>query len=146
MNVFSAMEVVASGLAAQRTRLNVVSSNLANAQTTRTDEGGPFQRKDVLFKSESINTRFREMLNNDMARSVQGVRVTEIVSDNAPPRMVYDPQHADANAEGYVAFPDISIVEEMVNMMMAQRAYEAGSTAMQAITSTAQAALRLGDG
>ncbi len=143
MNVFSAMEVLSSGLEAQRTRLNVVSSNLANANTTRTDEGGPYQRQDAVFASEPVQGRFSELINDRLAKNVQGVKTVDIVKDPSPPRLVYDPEHVDANADGYVAYPDISMVEEMVNMMMASRAYEAGTTAMQTMTSAARSALKI---
>ena len=144
MNIFSAMEIISSGLTAQRTRLNITSSNLANANTTRTEEGGPYRRKDPVFTTEPMSLRFGELLDDKLARQAQGVRTTEIVEDNSPPRMVHDPGHPDANAEGYVAYPNVSVVEEMVNMIMAARAYEAGATAMQTVTSMAQAALRIG--
>ncbi len=144
MNIFSAMEIISSGLTAQRTRLNVTSSNLANANTTRTEEGGPYRRKDPVFTTEPMSLRFGELLDDKLAKEAQGVKTTEIVEDQTPPRMVHDPGHPDADAEGYVAYPNVSVVEEMVNMIMAARAYEAGATAMQTVTSMAQAALRIG--
>ena len=146
MNVFSAMEIVATGLAAERTRLNITSSNLANASTTRTAEGGPYRRRDPVFESESVASRFPELLNDKIARQAQGVRTVEIVQDQQPPRMVHDPGHPDADANGFVAYPNVSAVEEMVNMMMAARAYEAGATAMRMLSSMANSALRLGRG
>ncbi len=144
MNVFSAMEIVSSGLAAQRTRLNVTASNMANAQTTRTPEGGPYRRKDPVFTTEPVYNKFQEMLQNRMTREAQGVRATEIVQDDGPPRMVQDPGHPDADENGFVAYPNISVVEEMVNMIMASRAYDAGTTAMNAVTGMARSALRIG--
>ena len=146
MNVFSAMEIVASGLAAERTRLNITSSNLANAGATRTAEGGPYRRKDPVFESEPIAPKFQELLNDKIARQAQGVRTVEIVEDQGPPRMIHDPGHPDADANGFVAYPNVSSVEEMVNMMMAARAYEAGATAMRMLSSMALAALRIGKG
>ena len=146
MNVFSAMEIVATGLAAERTRLNITSSNLANASTTRTAKGGPYRRKDPVFESESVVSRFPELLNDKLARQAQGVRTVEIVQDQSPPRMVHDPGHPDADANGFVAYPNVSAVEEMVNMMMAARAYEAGATAMRMLSSMANSALRIGKG
>ncbi len=145
MNVFSAMEILSSGLAAQRTRLNVTASNLANAQTTRTEEGGPYRRKDPVFTTEPIYLKFREMLGDKMAKQAQGVRATAIVEDQGPPRLVHDPGHPDADPNGFVAYPNISVVEEMVNMIMASRAYDAGVTAMKSMTRMAQSALRIGD-
>ena len=144
MNIFSAMEILSTGLTAQRTRLNVTASNLANAHTTRTVEGGPYKRKDPVFATESIQARFDELLSDELAKEAQGVRTVEIVEDNTAPRMVNDPGHPDADENGFVAYPNVSVVEEMVNMMMASRAYEAGATAMQAMSSVARTALRIG--
>lgn len=144
MNVFSAMEIVSTSLSSQRTRLNVIASNLANAQTTRTAEGGPYKRKDPVFESEPIYNRFEELLNDRLSREAQGVKVTQIVEDQNPARLVYDPSHPDANQDGFVAYPNITVTEEMVNMIMASRAYDAGVTAMQSISSMARAALRIG--
>ena len=144
MNVFSAMEIISTGLAAERTRLNITASNMANAQTTRTAEGGPYKRKDPVFESEPMVNRFQELLNDRIARQAQGVRTVQIVEDQNPPQMVYEPGHPDANIQGYVAYPNVSAVEEMVNMMMAARAYEAGTTAMQAVNGMANSALQIG--
>ncbi|MDJ0765622.1 MAG: flagellar basal body rod protein FlgC [Myxococcota bacterium] len=144
MNLFSAMEIISTGLSAQRARLNITASNLANASTTRTVEGGPYRRKDPVFVTESINRRFPEMLDDAIARQAHGVRVSEIVEDNMPPRMVHDPGHPDANAEGFVAYPNVSTVEEMVNMIMASRAYDAGVTATRTVMGMGRSALRIG--
>jgi flagellar basal-body rod protein FlgC len=144
MNVFSAMEIISSGLAAQRTRLNLTASNLANAQTTRTEEGGPYRRKDAVFTTEPIHLRFEELLNDRLAREANTVRTTDIVEDTSPPRMVHDPGHPDADVNGFVAYPNISAIEEMVNMIMASRAYEAGVTAMQSVQGIGRAALSIG--
>ena len=144
MNVFSAMEIISSGLSAERTRLNITASNLANAQTTRTVEGGPYKRRDPVFQSEPVTNQFQELLNDRIARQAQGVKTTQIVQDQAPPRMVYDPGHPDADPQGFVGYPNISTVEEMVNMMMAARAYEAGTTAMQMVNGMANSALQIG--
>lgn len=143
MNFFSAMEIVASGLTAQRTRLNLVASNLANAQTTRTAEGGPYRRRDPVFVTQPVSTRFAE-LQGPTAQQASLVEVAEINVDDQPPRTVYDPDHPDADTEGYVQMPNVNVIEEMVNMMTASRAYEAGVTAMQTVRSLADAALRLG--
>jgi flagellar basal-body rod protein FlgC len=144
MNEFTAMEIISSGLAAERTRLNITASNLANANTTRTAEGGPYKRRDPVFQSEPVVNRFQELLNDRIARQAQGVKTVQIVQDQNPPRMVYDPGHPDASPQGYVAYPNVSSVEEMVNMMMAARAYEAGASAMQMVNGMAQAALQIG--
>jgi flagellar basal-body rod protein FlgC len=144
MNVFSAMEILSSALTAQRTRLNVTASNLANANTTRTAEGGPYKRRDPVFTTEPVYTKFQEMLDDKLAREAQGVKTVDIVQDQTPPRMVYDPSHPDADANGFVAYPNVTVVEEMVNMIMASRAYDAGVTAMQSVSGMARAALKIG--
>jgi flagellar basal-body rod protein FlgC len=144
VNIFSAMEIVASGLIAQRTRLNVVASNLANAETTRTPEGGPYRRRDPVFTTQPVATRFSELRGDPTAQQASLVEVSDIAVDDAPPRMVFDPDHPDADTMGYVQMPNVNVIEEMVNMMTASRAYEAGVTAMQTIRSLAEAALRMG--
>lgn len=138
---FTAMEVSASGLSAQRTRMNVASSNLANAQTTKGANGaGPYKRRDVVMSSVEVP----EAKGSDYADAVRGVAVTQIQQDNAAPRLEYDPGHPDANAQGYVAYPNVNPVEEMVDMITASRAYEAGVTSMQTAVSMAERALGIG--
>lgn len=140
MDFFAAMEVSASGMAAQRTRMNVASSNLANVSTTRTADGGPYKRKDVVLKTtEPALARGFEF-----ARAVRGVSVDSIVEDQTPPHLEYDPGHPDANEDGYVATPNVNVVEEMVDMITASRAYEAGITAMSTAVSMAERALGIG--
>ncbi|MBT6177198.1 MAG: flagellar basal body rod protein FlgC [Deltaproteobacteria bacterium] len=142
MDFFSAMEVISSGLTSQRVRLNTTSSNLANANTTRTEEGGPYRRRDPIYKATSLGEKnaFSDNLDNAM----RGVEVTEIVKDQAAPRKVFDPQHPDAGEDGYVEFPNVNMVEEMVNMVMASRAYEAGVTAMRSVKGMANKAIGIG--
>lgn len=144
MNFFSAMEITASGLTAQRVRMNTLSSNLANANTTRTAEGGPYQRQDPVFQAVPIANRFKEYLNDKFANNAYMVEVPEIQSDQTPPKLVYDPTHPDANGEGYIALPNVNVVEEMVNMITASRAYESGVTAMQTLKGMARSALSIG--
>ena len=144
MDFFSSMRVSASGLDAQTKRMNTISSNIANAETTRTEEGGPYRRKDPMFAAETDRESFGEILENRLDENVQGVQVQEIVEDQRPPRMVYNPSHPDANEEGYVAMPNINTVEEMANMISAQRSYEANITAMNAAKAMAQKALEIG--
>jgi flagellar basal-body rod protein FlgC len=117
MDSFAIFSVSASAMKAQRERMNVTASNLANAHTTRTEEGGPYKRKDVFFETMQIG--------DDASGVHQGVKVSDIVEDENQPSLVYNPGHPDANAEGYVAMPNVNVIEEMVNMMMAMRAYEA---------------------
>lgn len=116
MNSFSIFKVSASALEAQRQRMNVIASNMANVYTTRTEEGGPYRRKDVVFSVMPVEAG---------SAKLDGVKVDNVITDPAPPKLVYDPAHADADKNGYVALPDINSLEEMVNMMMAMRAYEA---------------------
>lgn len=116
MNSFSIFKVSASALEAQRQRMNVIASNMANVNTTRTDEGGPYRRKDVVFSVMPVESG---------PAKLDGVKVDNVITDPAPPKLVYDPSHPDADKNGYVALPDINSLEEMVNMMMAMRAYEA---------------------
>ena len=144
MDFFSSMRVSATGLDAQMKRMNTISSNIANAETTRTPEGGPYRRKDPVFAAQTDRESFGEILKDKMDEHVQGVQVTEVVEDERPPRMVYNPSHPDANADGYVAMPNVNPVEEMANMISAQRSYEANVTALGAAKAMAQKALEIG--
>ena len=128
IDFFSAMEVSASGLSAQRTRMNVAASNLANAQTTRGADGGPYKRRDVLLAAANAPSAAR----TPFAGNIKTVEVQQITQDTKPPRMEYDPGHPDANAQGYVQMPNVDTVTEMVDLIDAQRAYEANVTAMSA--------------
>ena len=139
MDFFTAMEVSASGLSAQRARMNVASSNLANARTTQTAGGGPYKRKDVVLQSTDVPGT-----EGELGGAVKGVEVASIKQDAAPPRLEYDPGHPQANAQGYVAYPNVNPVEEMVDMITASRAYEAGITTMSTAVSMAEKALGIG--
>lgn len=141
LGVFSALEVSASGLSAERIRMNTTASNLANARTTRTAEGGPYRRMDPVFEAVGLD-RLRGV--PSMQRGVSLVRVSKIQEDNRPGTMVYDPSHPDANAQGYVTYPNVNAVEEMVNMITATRAYEAGVTSINSIKQMARSALEIG--
>lgn len=138
MDIFDSMKISSSALAAQRSRLNVVSSNLANIETTRTPEGGPYQKRDVVFRSTPLN--FGGVLD----RAVQGVEVAEIRANAAPPKLVHDPSHPDADEQGYVALPNISLMEEMVDMMSASRSYDANVTVIKSAKRMALKALEIG--
>jgi flagellar basal-body rod protein FlgC len=120
MDSFGVFKVSSSALAAQRQRMNVIASNMANAHSTKTEEGGPYRRKDAVFSAEPIGPS---------VEGLEAVKVVDVVKDPSPPRMVYDPAHPDADANGFVAMPNINVIEEMVNMMMASRAYEASVSA-----------------
>ncbi len=133
MGLFDALGISASGLTAERARMDVTAENLANAQTTRTAEGGPYRRKEVVLQQAQAGGGFAGTLASAMgSRSPGGVEVSEIAQDAAPPRRVYDPGHPDADAQGYVAMPNVDTVAEMVDLIAASRAYEANVTAMNA--------------
>jgi flagellar basal-body rod protein FlgC len=142
MDFFSAMDISASALSAERTRMNLISSNLANANSTRTAEGGPYRRKDAVFTATSATGSFGAALTR--AGDARRVQVTNIVEDQNPPRLQYEPTHPDANPQGYVAYPNVNIVEEMADMISASRSYEANITAANAAKSMALKTLELG--
>ncbi|HYP99681.1 MAG TPA: flagellar basal body rod protein FlgC [Polyangiaceae bacterium] len=141
LGVFSAMEVAASGLSAERTRMNTVASNLANARTTRTDAGGPYKRLDPVFEAVGIDNERGVMATQG---GVSKVKVARIQEDTRPGMMVYEPGHPDANAAGYVEYPNVNAVEEMVNMITASRAYEAGVTSIDTVKQMGRSALDIG--
>jgi flagellar basal-body rod protein FlgC len=138
------MRVSGSGMTANRVRMNTISSNIANINTTRTPEGGAYRRKDVVFESIPEAKSFGEILMSQPQRDMQRVQVTDIISDSKAPLMKYEPNHADANEEGYVAYPNINLMEEMANMIQASRAYEANVSAMNATKDMALTALEIG--
>ena len=144
MNFFTAMEITASSLGAQRVRMNVLASNLANARTTRTAQGGPYRRLDPVFQAVPVASRFADLVRDVHARSAFMVSVPQIVADPTPPQQVFDPAHPDANAQGFVSMPNVNVVEEMVNLITASRAYEAGVTVMQTVKGMARSALSIG--
>jgi flagellar basal-body rod protein FlgC len=144
MDFFSAMKTSASGLTAQRLRMNLISSNLAHMNTTRTAEGGPYRRLEPVFSAVQENGEFSTQLQDAMKNSPAQVEVTDIVQDPRPPRVEYDPSHPDADEEGYVKYPQINTVEEMANMIAAARSYEANVTAVSMAKSMAQKALEIG--
>jgi flagellar basal-body rod protein FlgC len=139
MDFLTSFRVTASGLAAQRLRLNLVAENVANAQTTRTPEGGPYKRRDPLFMAKP----FVEMLSREEMAGATGVSVDRIVVDESGPRMEFNPNHPDANKDGYVAMPNVDVVTEMVNMMAATRSYEANVSVLNASKSMALKALEI---
>ncbi len=144
MDFFNAMHITASGLNAERTRMNTLASNLANARTTRTVEGGPYKRLDPLFRAVPAASQFAELVGQRDAQAASLVEVTEIQQDQNPPQQIYDPNHPDADTNGFVSLPNINVVQEMVNMMTASRAYEAGITVMQTLKGMARSALSIG--
>jgi flagellar basal-body rod protein FlgC len=145
MGFMESLSISASGMTAERLRMDVIANNIANANTTRTADGGPYRRQQVLFNSGGNS--FSDMLAGAMGNQsadLHGVNVVGIVPDSTPFKQVYDPGHPDANAQGYVSMPNVDTVTEMVDMMGAQRAYEADVAATQAIKSIAQQAIAIG--
>ncbi len=142
MDMFTTMKISASALKAQRVRMNAISSNLANIETTRTPDGGPYRKREVVF--QSTQQGFAETLDSQMRDAVQGVKVSYVQASPLPPRMVYDPSHPDANEKGEVAMPNISLVEETADMMSASRAYEANVTVVKSAKRMALKALDIG--
>ena len=141
----SGMRISSSGMSAQRARLNTISSNIANVNTTQTPEGGPYRRKDVVFEAMPDTRNFGEILTSSNPKSsLQRVQVSDVISDTKAPLLKYEPDHPDANADGYVAYPNINMMEEMTNMIQATRAYEANVSAMQASKDMALSALEIG--
>jgi len=144
MDFLTALKISASALDAQRIRMDVISSNLANINTTRTPEGGPYRRRDVVFASQPVADNFGEVLNSELEKKLQRVEIVDITVDPGPPKVVYDPRHPDANALGYVGMPDINVMEEMVNILSATRSYEANVAAVNAAKSMVNKALEIG--
>ena len=145
MSFFGSMDVAASGMTAQRLRLDIITQNLANVDTTRTEEGGPYKRKGVIFETiPSTTTSFNSVLGTYTGG--QGVRVSQIVEDESEFPIVYDPTHPDADENGYVSKPNVNTVEEMTNMISASRSYEANVTAFNAMKAMATKALEIGNG
>ncbi len=149
MDLFSSMAISASALEAHKTRLMVIATNLANAQSTRGPDGEPYRRRDVVFQPSVIpSPPFKSALQGMGATSVQahmaGVKVAQIIEDPRPFQERYEPQHPDADPDGFVKFPNINVIEEMVNMMAASRAYEANVQALNATKTMARSALSIG--
>ncbi|NLE25762.1 MAG: flagellar basal body rod protein FlgC [Clostridiaceae bacterium] len=147
MGLFNSFNISASALTAQRLRMDVISQNIANVNTTRTEDGTPYRRKTVVFQEKEADISFSQYL-SEQSRSRfltgGGVRVTEITEDPTPFKEVYDPSHPDSDENGIVRMPNVEIVTEMVNMISATRAYEANITALNASKSMASKALEIG--
>ena len=144
MDFMTALDIGASGLSAERTSINIISMNLANAKTTRTPEGGPYQRKSVALASTEVDSPFSKHMQTALDKELRGVRVMHIATDNRPFKLVHEPGHPDADADGMVRYPDINVVEEMVNLMTAQRGYEANVSAMDTVKAMYNKALEIG--
>ena len=138
--VFSAMDVAASGLTAERGRMNIIASNLANAQTTKGPDAKNMARLQEFYRDTVVGK-----LKSELAlKNVNEVRLSGVQADTTPGQMVYDPGHPDANAEGYVQYPNVNVVTEMVNLMTASRAYEAGVSSIESLKSMARDAIKIG--
>jgi flagellar basal-body rod protein FlgC len=133
MSLFTSLSVSVSGMAAQRTRAQLLVENLANAETTRTAEGGPYRRKDAVFASTPMGGSFGDEFESAMAGGGTGVQVAEVTIDQRDPERVYMPGHPDADKEGYVAFPRVNPAEDMVDLMGASRGYQANAAAISAV-------------
>ena len=160
-NFLSSFDISGYGLSAQRVRVNVISSNIANAQTTRTDEGGPYRRREVIFKAINFNDAYNKALRNSTQSAdyedplnegqegekvnpaIMTVEVAKIVRDDSKPLMKYEPHNPDADASGYVAYPNINPVIEMSNLVEATRSYQANVAAFESAKSMANSALSL---
>jgi len=144
MSFFGSMDTSASGLTAQRLRLDIISQNIANATTTRTPEGGPYKRKAVIFETINNEESFNSVLNKYTDSKNNGVRVSQIIDDNKPFPVIYDPTHPDADAKGYVQLSNVNMVEEMVNMISASRSYESNVTTFNTMKAMVSKALEIG--
>ncbi len=132
MSVFDSLNIASSGMSAQRLRMNIISANIANADSVKTKEGGPYKRRDVLFESVNYG-KFGDVLKE--------VKVADIVRDDTPPKLVYDPSNPLANKDGYVAYPNINPVVEMVNLIDAMRTYQANASVIDSAKQMVQSAL-----
>ncbi len=145
-SIFSSFNINSSGLTAQRYRMDIISQNIANANTTRTADGTPYRLKVVTFAEKNTHTPFSRVLNTARDRySGDGVKVDRVYEDEETDMtMVYDPSHPDADENGYVTYPNVNIITEMTNMIDASRAYEANSTAFNASKAIAMKGLEIG--
>ena len=144
MDFMTALDISASGLSAERTHINIISMNLANVKTTRTEYGGPYRRKSVEMAATPVDDSFSKQMSGALDRELRGVRVMNVVQDTRPFKMVYEPGHPDADADGMVKYPDINVVEEMTSLMTAQRGYEANVTSIDTIKAMYNKALEIG--
>ncbi|HXE15433.1 MAG TPA: flagellar basal body rod protein FlgC [Bryobacteraceae bacterium] len=143
MSLFSALSVSASGMAAQRTRTELLVENLANAETTRTPDGGPYRRKDAVFESSDVSSAFSDLFAVETDPQSTGVKVSDITVDQSEPEKRYMPGHPDADKDGYVSFPKINPAEDMVDLMGATRNYEGNIAAISAVKDMIQRSISL---
>lgn len=140
MNFLKTLGTSASGLYAQRKRMDIIASNLANIETTRTEKGGPYRRKMVVMSTKEMDQDFDKMFNS----RVKGVQIEDIVEDQTPFKKVYNPSHPDANSDGYLYKPNVDLIVESTNMLMAKRAFEANIAAIKATRQMIIKALEIG--
>ena len=143
MNFLDSLNISSTGLSAQRLRMNLISSNMANVNTTRTETGDPYKRKDAIFEAVQQGG-FKEVLDERLGVAGGGVNVARVIEDNRPFVEKYDPGHPDANENGYIRLPNVNIVEEMVNMISASRSFEANATAIRTTKDMTAIALEIG--
>ncbi|HHU69504.1 MAG TPA: flagellar basal body rod protein FlgC [Thermoanaerobacterales bacterium] len=143
MGIFNSIDISASALTAERVRMDIISNNIANVNTTRTENGQPYRRKMPIFQERSSSFK-NILLNKQLGLQGKGVRVIGIKDDMSPFRLVYDPNHPDADNNGYISMPNVNIVKEMVDMISASRGYEANVTAINTAKSMAMKALEIG--
>jgi flagellar basal-body rod protein FlgC len=143
MNLLSALSVSASGMSAQSARTELLVENLANAETTRTPEGGPYRRKDVVFSADSATSDFSSEFDNQLGLAGVGVRIQQVVTDTREPEKRYMPGHPDADADGYVAYPRMNPAEDMVDLLSASRSYQANVSAISAVKDMIQKSMEL---
>lgn len=143
MSLFSSLSVSASGMAAQRARAELLVENMANAETTRTPDGGPYRRKDVVFESQQVSSPFSSVLQSEMDATTTGVAVSDVVVDQSDPEKRYMPGHPDADKDGYVSFPRLNPAEDMVDLVDTSRNYESNVSAISAVKDMIQQSINL---
>jgi len=144
MDLLKCIDIAASGMTAQRTRLNVISMNLANANTTKTEDGTPYRRKTSIFRTVQVKNSFEDHLNKSLDKEIYGVEVSKIAPVPGDLKKIFDPSHPDADENGYLHLPNVNLVEEMVQMLNANRSYEANASAIKAAKDMATKALEIG--
>jgi flagellar basal-body rod protein FlgC len=143
MSLFSSLSISASGMTAQRARAELLVENIANADTTRTPEGGPYRRRDVIFQSTEVTSPFSSFLSQTAMSQTEGVEVSQVVVDNSDPDKRYMPGHPDADKDGYVAYPRVNPAEDMVDLLGASRSYQANVSAVSATKDMIQRSIDL---
>jgi flagellar basal-body rod protein FlgC len=143
MSLFSSLSVSASGMAAERARTELLVENMANAETTRTPDGGPYRRKDAVFQSQQVSSPFSAVFQSEMDATYTGVQVSDVVIDQRDPEKRYMPGHPDADKDGFVSFPRINPAEDMVDLVEASRNYEGNVSAISAVKDMIQQSINL---